>query len=191
MEREMKGASRSKVKIQLVESLLKICNVNAPNVLVDGEVANLRLQALQRMGAGANQQIDESLLPDELFRDQAKRRVASGLIIGELISKQNITPDADKVREAVDEIASTYESPEEVVNWYYGNREQMAGVENSVLEDQAFDYILEHAKVIEKKVTYEAVIKAESVSQETTGDVPESDDKNEADQVENPEDNDK
>jgi len=191
MEREMKGASRSKVKIQLVESLLKICNVNAPNVLVDGEVANLRLQALQRMGAGANQQIDESLLPDELFRDQAKRRVASGLIIGELISKQNITPDADKVREAVDEIASTYESPEEVVNWYYGNREQMAGVENSVLEDQAFDYILEHAKVIEKQVTYEAVIKAESVSQETTGDVPESDDKNEADQVENPEDNDK
>jgi hypothetical protein len=67
----------------------------------------------------------------------------------------------------------------------------MAGVENSVLEDQAFDYILEHAKVIEKKVTYEAVIKAESVSQETTGDVPESDDKNEADLVENPEDNDK
>jgi trigger factor len=150
----------------------------------------MRYQAVQRMGGGADQQIDENLLPDELFREQAERRVTSGLIIGEIISKQGITPDTDKVREAVEEIASTYESPEEVVNWYYSNQEQMAGVENSVLEDQAFDYILEQAKVVEKQVSYEEAIKAESPAGEAPADPAEDDNKPEADKVDNPEDDD-
>jgi trigger factor len=188
MERELKGASRSKVKVQIAESLLKACAVTAPKALVDGEVANLRQQALQRMGAGASQQIDESLLPDELFREQAERRVTSGLIIGEIIAKQGITPDADKVREAVEEIASTYESPDDVVNWYYSNQEQMAGIENSVLEDQAFDYILDQAKVVEKQVSYEDAIKAETAGAESSADPAEEGDKPEADKVDNPED---
>ena len=188
MERELKGASRSKVKINIVDSLLKECQVTAPKALIDGEIANLRDQALQRMGAGPDQNFDASLLPDDLFKEQAERRVTSGLIISEVISKQGLTPDPSKVREAVEEIASTYESPEEVINWYYGNQEQMAGVESSVLEDQAFDYILDQAKVVEKQVDYEEAIKAENVAAEETAGDPESGDKPDADQVDNLED---
>jgi len=188
MERELKGASRNKVKIKVVDSLLQACQVSAPKALVDGEIANLRNQALQRMGVGPDQNFDTSLLPDDLFQEQADRRVASGLIISEVISKQGLTPDPEKVREAVEEIASTYESPEEVINWYYGNQEQMEGVETSVLEDQAFDYILGEAKIVEKQVSYEEVIKAENASEQGSGDEQESEDKPEADQVDNPED---
>ena len=162
MERELKSASRNKLKNRVLDALLKSCEFKVPQALVAGEIAGLRNQAFQRMGGRANQNLDPSLLPDELFREQAERRVMSGLILGELINQQNLTPDGAKVREAVDEIASTYESPEEVVNWYYGNQEQLANVESSVLEDQAFDYILGQARIKEKQVSYEDVIKPES-----------------------------
>jgi len=170
MGRELKGASRNKVKNRIVEALLSECDVTAPKALIDGEIANLRNQALQRMGAGPEQNFDASLLPDDLFQEQAERRVVSGLIISEVVSKQGLTPDPSKVREAVEEVASTYESPEEVVNWYYGNQEQLAGVESTVLEDEAFDYILGAAKIVEKQVSYEDAIKADNAPEEEPAD---------------------
>jgi len=137
-----------------------MCEVSAPTALIDSEIANIRNQTMEQMGGG--QKIDPSLLPGDLFREQANRRVVSGLILGEVINQQELKPDPGKVKEAVEEIASTYESPDEVVNWYYGNKEQLATVESSVLEDQVFDYILDQAEVTETKVTYEEVIQAES-----------------------------
>jgi trigger factor len=85
-----------------------------------------------------------------------------GLILGEVISQKNIQADADKVREAIEEIASTYESPDEVVKWHYSNEEQLQGIESSVIEDQVFDYIIEEAGIEDKQVTYQEVIKPEA-----------------------------
>ena len=70
--------------------------------------------------------------------------------------------DSVIVREKVEELASTYESPEEVINWYYGNKEQLASIESSVIEDQVFDIIIEEAAVSDKQVSYQEVIKAET-----------------------------
>lgn len=159
MEREMKSASRSKLKNKVVDALIELCEVSIPQVLIDSEVKSIRDQALQRMGGGQN--IDPSLLPDNMFTDQANRRVVTGLILSEVIEQQGLKADAAKVREAVEEIASTYESPDEVVNWYYGNQEQLATVESTVMEDQVFDVILEQAQVAENKVDYEEVIQSE------------------------------
>lgn len=160
MEREMKSASRNKLKQSTVERLIAVCEVVAPKALLDAEIVNLRNQAIQQMGGGKN--IDPQLLPDELFREQAQRRVVSGLILSEVIKQQTLEPDPAKVRTAVEEIASTYESPDEVVKWYYANPEQLASVESAVLEDQVFDYILSLAKVTENSVSYERVIQVES-----------------------------
>ena len=115
---------------------------------------------MQQMGG--DQGFDPHSMPDDLFREQAKRRVTLGLILGEVISQQGIQADADKVRDAVEEIAATYESPEEVVKWYYSNEEQLQGIESSVIEDQVFDYIIELAQVSDKEVSYQDVIKPES-----------------------------
>lgn len=111
--------------------------------------------------------MDPSMIPNDLFSEQAQRRVVSGLILAEVISQQNLQADPVKVREAVEEIASTYESPDEVINWYYGNRDQLATVESSVLEDQVFDYVLDKAQVSEKKVSYEEVIQTEPPAAQT------------------------
>jgi len=162
MTREMETASRGKVKNQILEKILEVCDINTPKSLIDNEISSMRNQTLQQMGGANQQSLDPSILPDDLYVEQATRRVASGLILGEIINKQGLTADPVKVREAVEEIASTYESPEEVVNWYYGNREQLANVESSVLEDQVFDHIIDLAQVTENEVSYETVIQKEA-----------------------------
>ena len=160
MQREMKTASRNKLKTTLMDALIADLEVSIPAALMSNEIHQLKHQTVQQMGGG--QGFDPHSMPDELFREQAKRRVTLGLILGEVISQQGIQADADKVRDAVEEIAATYESPEEVVKWYYSNEEQLQGIESSVIEDQVFDYIIELAQVSDKEVSYQDVIKPES-----------------------------
>ena len=160
MQREMKTASRNKLKTTLMDALISDLEVAIPAALMSNEIHQLKQQTVQQMGGG--QGFDPHSMPDDLFREQAKRRVTLGLILGEVISQQGIQADADKVRDAVEEIAATYESPEEVVKWYYSNEEQLQGIESSVIEDQVFDYIIEQAQVSDKGVSYQDVIKPES-----------------------------
>ena len=160
MQREMKNASRNKLKTTLMDALISDLEVAIPAALMSNEIHQLKQQTVQQMGGG--QGFDPHSMPDDLFREQAKRRVTLGLILGEVISQQSIQADAEKVRDAVEEIAATYESPEEVVKWYYSNEEQLQGIESSVIEDQVFDYIIEQAQVSDKEVSYQDVIKPES-----------------------------
>lgn len=159
MQRELKTASRNKLKNKIMDALIKLVNISIPQALVAGEIVQLRNQAVQQFGRG--QKIDPSMLPDDLFAEQAKRRVALGLVLGEVIQQQGMKADPVKVRASVEELASTYESPDEVINWYYGNKEQLGAIEGSVIEDQVFDYIINLAKVADKQVSYQEAIKAE------------------------------
>lgn len=154
MERELRRAARNRLKSELMDAVLAEIELDVPKALVQAEIEVLRQQALQQFGAGAKN-LDPSLLPDELFSEQAEKRVRLGLALGEVIREKNIRADADRVREAIEDIASTYESPEDVVNWYYSNQDQLSQVESAVLEDQVFDLILEQADVTETKVSYE------------------------------------
>lgn len=161
MERELKNASKAKVKSRLMEQLLEQNKVTLPKGLVQGEINALRQQALQQFGGG-KQSIDPSLLPDELFVEQAQKRIALGLILGEVIKSRALKADPALVKSTIEDIASTYETPEQVVRWYYSNKEQLASVESSVLEDQAFEAILAEAKVKEKRVSYDDAIKPDT-----------------------------
>jgi trigger factor len=154
MERELRKASKNRLKTTVMDVLLEQNSVDVPKALADAEINVLRQQALQQFGAGAKN-LDPSLLPDELFREQAEKRVKLGLILGEVIKQRSMRAEAAKVREAIEDIAATYESPEEVINWYYSNKEQLDAVESAVLEDQVFEVIFEQAKLKEVKVSYE------------------------------------
>ena len=158
MKRELKSASRNKVKNAVMDQVIDAVDVEIPAALIDNEINQLRAQAMQQFGG---QQVDPSLLPNELFSEQASRRVVLGLVLGEVIRDQNLQADASRVRESVEELASTYESPEEVIKWYYSNQEQLDAIESSVLEDQVFDHILDQATVTEVEVSYQEVIKPE------------------------------
>ena len=159
MRRELKVSSRSKLKNQVMDALIDAVDVSVPATLIAGEIQQLRDQAIQQIGAGKN--IDPAMLPDDLFTDQARRRVVLGLILGEVVQQHKITADPVRVREAVEELASTYESPDDVVNWYYGDKEQLGTVESTVIEDKVFDHIIDTANVRETRLSYQEVIKPE------------------------------
>ena len=94
-----------------------------------------------------------------MYKRQAEKRVVLGLLLGEIMKEQEIKADPTKVRETVEELASTYESPDEVINWYYGNQDQLSAIESQVVEDEVFDFILTEAKVTEKRMDYQDAIK--------------------------------
>jgi trigger factor len=157
MGRELKTASRNKLKTQITEEIVKAVDPEIPGSLVISEIGRLRTQAIERMGNQSN--MDPNMLPDELFNEEASRRVKLGLVLGEVVQVEKIKADPDKVRQAIEELAATYESPDEVVNWYYGNQDQLANVESSVIEDQVFDYIIGEATVTDSEVSYQEIIK--------------------------------
>ena len=81
-----------------------------------------------------------------------------GLLLSELINKSELSADADKVHSTIEEMAATYEDPEEVINWYYSNQEQLSSIESKVLEDQVVEKLLESANIVEKECTYQEAL---------------------------------
>lgn len=162
MEREMKNAAKSKVKTQVMDQLVETHDVEIPSALIAGEIDALRGQMMQQFGGQMPNMDLKSLLPDDMFKEQAERRVKLGLIVGELVKSKELKADEDKVRAMVEELASTYQDPEEVVNYYYGNPQMLQGVESVVLEDQVVDAVLEVATVTEEDSAYEDVIKQDA-----------------------------
>ena len=160
MARELKNAVQGKVKQQVMDTLLEAHeSLEVPQALVSREIDAMRGQMFQQFGGAAGKDLDlKSLLPDDMFKDNAERRVKLGLVLAELVSKLDLKADGAKVREAVEELASTYQDPEEVVNYYYSNQEQLAAIESRVLEDQMVAKLLENANIVEKQCSYQEAI---------------------------------
>lgn len=154
MERELNNAVRNKVKARVMDQLLKLHNVELPSSLVSAEITQLKRQMLQQFG-GDTSGFDPSILPDDLFKPQAERRTALGLIVAEVIKVAEIKAEADKVRAKVEEIASTYEEPEEVVRYYLGNQQLLSGIESVVLEDSVVEHVISKAQLTEEPCSYE------------------------------------
>lgn len=161
MERELTRALHGKTKASIMDQLLEKHELELPKALIASEIDNLREQAMQQFGGmRQNKDIDlKKLLPDDMFREQAQKRVSLGLVISQVVKENDIKADPERVRNYINETASGYEKPEDVVNYYYQNQQMLAGVESVVLEDMAVDLILESANVTEETTNYEEVVK--------------------------------
>jgi len=155
MERELRQAIKSKVKNQVMDGLLASNPIDVPKALLDNEVNRLRVQAVQQFGGN----IKPDQLPAELFTEQAKRRVELGLIVAEVVKQFDLKPDDARVRTMIQEMASAYQEPEQVVSRYYKNDEQLNEVRSVVLEEQVVDTVLQKASVTDKSVSYEEAVK--------------------------------
>ena len=151
MERELKNAVRNRVKNQVIDGLINANDINVPARLVDGEIDVLRRQAAQRFGGNEKQALE---LPRELFEEQAKRRVKIGLLLGEVIQTNELKADENRVKTLIEEMASAYEDPREVIEFYAKNQEMMNNMRNVALEEQAVESLLASAKVVEKDTTF-------------------------------------
>jgi trigger factor len=160
MKRELDSAIKAKVKDQVMDGLSDNNEVDLPQSLIDQEVNRMRQEAVQQFGGGA--QFDPSMLPAEMFSEQAQKRVKIGLIVSAIVDKNSLAADAETVRETIEEMASTYQDPEEVINYYYSNEQQLSQIQNMVLEGQIVDFVLDSAKVTDKTVSYDEAVKREA-----------------------------
>lgn len=157
MERELIQGLKAKLKIAVLDALYDNVKVTIPNAMVDQEIHALQQPYVER-AKQMRLKLEDLNLPVEMFEEQARRRVALGLIMGEVIQKNQLTTDADKVRAVIDDMAKSYEKPEDVVNWYYADKSRLSDVQQMVLEDQAVAWIVEQAKVTDQTVTFEEVM---------------------------------
>jgi len=147
MDRELNERIRAEIKTHTLDALLAANTIDVPSALVQDETRNLQGAAMQRMGI-----TDPSKAPDATqFTELAQRRVLLGLIVEQLIGDNDITLDRDRVDDRIAELAEPYDDPAEATRAYRSNRDLMAQVESSVLEEQVVDLVLEKAKKKPKK----------------------------------------
>ena len=159
MERELKNATKTRIKTQVMDGVLDVhAELQVPKALVAQEIDALRNQQMQQFGALAEKLNPADILPDDLFRENAERRVKLGLVLNELIAAEEIKADADKVRATLEEMAASYEDKEEVINYYMSQPQQLQQIEGMVIEEEVVEKLLEKAKVSEETLTYEEVM---------------------------------
>lgn len=165
MERELNQAVKAKLKNSLFDGLLSINEVHAPAAVVDQEVDALRKQAAQQFGG---QGFDASQLPAELFQEEATKRAKLGLLISEVIKQNELKVDDERVRAFLEDMAQAYQEPQQVIDFYLKNKEQLSQVQSAVLEEQVVDKLLETAQITDVTLGYEDAIKPEAQA-ETEG----------------------
>jgi trigger factor len=154
MNRELAGNVRSRIKQQLLDRLLEANPVEVPKGLVDSQVREMQIETARRMGAKDASQIP----PPDAFLEPARRRVALGILIGELIKSQGIQIDRALVESRLADMAATYPDPEPMLKAYRQSPDAMRQIENLVLEDQVVDYLLARAKVTDQKTSFKDVM---------------------------------
>jgi trigger factor len=157
MERELEQALKNQFKEAVLSSLYKTVHVPLPKALIDQEINNLAKPYLDN----AKKQkisVEDLNLPREVFEETAKTRVALSLILREIIEKQNIQLDEAKVRTVVENMAQSFERPEEVVEYYYADAKRMSDIHQIVLEEQTVEWLAAHAKISDQSLAFSDVM---------------------------------
>ena len=158
LEREVKMRLRAKTKDQVMQALIDVTPLEAPKSLIQMEIDSLRQMTRENLAARGMPVKDDMPMPLEVFEAQAQRRVSLGLILGELVRANNLHAKPEQVRAAVDLQAQSYQDPQEVVKWYYGQPERLRDIESVVLEENVVEWALGVAKTQDKAVTFDELM---------------------------------
>lgn len=163
MEREVRNGLRNQVKQAAFDALVEANEVEVPSAMVAQEIDRQRQQMIQQFTqqfGGANAQtFDKSMLPDELFKEQAEKSVKLGVLVSKVLADAKLEVDPARVEAYIEDMASSYEDPTEVIEYFKNDKQQRAQIEAVVLEDQVVDYILAAAQVSDTEVSYEDLLK--------------------------------
>ncbi len=157
MERELELGLKGKLKNVVMDALYEKIQITIPSALVDEEVKNV-MKPYEANAKKQGMNLADLDIPKDMFEDQAKRRVALGLILGEIIQKNDIKVDEAKVKSTVEDMASSYEKPEDVMQWYFSDESRLNEVKQIVLEEQTVAWIVDQAKVSDETVSFEDVM---------------------------------
>lgn len=161
MERELTSALKTLNKRRAMDMLAEKNELELPKAPVEREAEYLLEQAKNNLRSqGVN--VDGIPFDPENFKPNAENRVKLSLLIGKIISDNEIKPDEARVKEAIDNIAASYEDPEEVVDYYMNNQEKLSEIQMTVVEDMVVEWIFDHVKVKESTSTFSDVVNAVS-----------------------------
>ena len=169
MNLELEKSIKGQLKQQVMDSLGGLHEFDVPDPMVTREIQVLKDQMMSQFQQPPGGKQNDLNLPDELFKDQAQKRVKLGLVVNEVISKFEIEVDQDKLDEHLKELAASYAEPEQVIGWYRGNPEQMQNLEMGVLEDQVVDRIISEAEVEEVISDYDDIISGAAIAPPADG----------------------
>jgi len=158
MRRELEQTLRNQNKTVVMDKLLLANPIDVPKTLIESQIHEMQTEAMRRSGAK-----DASHAPPpQTFAEPARRRAALGLILADIIKRQNLRVEPARARARLDEMVSSYGDPEAIKRAYLQNPEAMRQVENLALEDQVVDWVLAHAKVHEVSCTFKELMKFEA-----------------------------
>ena len=163
MERELSTAIKQNLKNQVMDALLNNNEVEVPKSAIDGEIEQLKKRAVAQYGG------DEKMaasLPSDLFEQEATRRVKLGLLVGELISVRKIEASQEQIDAQLEEMATVYEQPAEVIQYYKADASRMSQVEQMVLEDLVVESVLGEVKLEEEQVSFDDIMNPKSEDSE-------------------------
>lgn len=163
MEQEIERVLASQLKVRILDKLIEMNPIDVPQALVETEIDHLQKMTREQMASQGQspEEVKKLELPREPYVEQAKKRVQLGLLLGEVIKQHEIKVNPDQVRAKVEEIATAYQKPEEVVSWYYNNKRMLSEIESVVLEDQAVAKLQEQLEVEDKQLSYEEALKGD------------------------------
>jgi trigger factor len=156
LEKERDDAARGKVKSAIMAALLEANPITLPKALIDNEIKALRERTMGNIQGGGAETLGQ--LPDSIFEEDAQRRVALGLLMAELVKRNNIEADADSVRAHIEEAAADYEHPQQVLDWYYGDKSRLTEVEMVVIENKMVDWVLANANITDETVSFDDLV---------------------------------
>lgn len=158
LEREVKFRLQARNKQAVMDALLSVAELDLPKAAVQSEVARLMQAAREDLKQRGIKDADKAEIPEDIFLPQAERRVRLGLVVAELVKANNLEATPEQLKAHVDELAASYEKPEDVVRWYFGDRQRLAEVEAVVIENNVTEFVLGKAKVNDKAVSFEELM---------------------------------
>lgn len=157
LEREVAGRVKAKNKDAVMDALIKVADLDVPKALVAQDVQRLVEMTRQDM-AQRGMNVKDMPFPPELFEAQAERRVRLGLILADVVKENALQATVDQVKVQIEDFAQSYEDPQQVVKYYFSDRNRLAEVEALVLEENVVNYVLGKAKVAEKTVAFDELM---------------------------------
>jgi len=157
LEREVRRRTQARVKDLVMKGLLDNSSIELPKSLVQMEMERL-MEGMRRDLAQRGMKAEDMQMPTEMFEPEARKRVALGLIVSDLVRRENLVAQPDKIKALVHDYAESYEHPEEVVRWYYSSPERLREVESLVLENNVVEWVLSRVKVHDKPTDFDELM---------------------------------
>lgn len=158
IEREAKARVQARTKANVMDAILAASEFDIPKALVENEIKNRIAMARQELKQRGLPNADDIPIPEDVFQDEAERRVRLGLLLSELVEKAELKATPEQVRARIEEFAQNYEQPEQVISYYLSDAQRRAEIEAIVLEDNVVDHIVSQAKVSDEDVEFEQLM---------------------------------